>query len=488
MDQTLVDPVAPDEFAPGGILTPYGASRTLLLYQDETFVPQVATEFAANGLNTGAAVVVIADPARRPDYMDGLHDRRVDVDARLAAHDLVMVDAADALRHLTIGRVVDEARLRRFLAALLDPFADDRRPVYLWSDQLDLLARTAGGKAAVQLEEVWESVVVGRVARRCCSCSLHRFPGEADTNDLLDLCARFDFVMPTERFVGLAKGERTETIVILQQKALALDREVAYRKEVERQLQDALAWQARLYDRERRARLEADEARRAKRDFLAIMSHELRTPLNAIAGYAELLELGVHGDVSDGQRAFLERIQKSQRRLLQMIDDLFFYSRAEAGTVRYLPCRVPLVGAIRDAVGLVASEIYRKDLDLDAPLPDPSLAVWADARHVDRVLTNLLVNAVKFTPPGGRVGIHCGECDERVRLTVRDTGAGIPPGKLEAIFQPFVQVDSRLTREHEGAGLGLAIGRRLARDMGGDLLAMSSPAGGTAFTLVLPRA
>jgi PAS domain S-box-containing protein len=258
------------------------------------------------------------------------------------------------------------------------------------------------------------------------------------------------------------------------------------------------------------ARVAAEEANRSKSEFLATMSHELRTPLNAIGGYVDLLLLGIRGELAAPQRADLERVRASQYHLLALINEVLNYARLESGSVTYHPRPVPVAEAVAAALALIEPQRAAKGLALDAPPTEVGagapVAVLADREKLQQVLLNLLSNAVKFTPAGGRiaVGIDVGGADgaphdaapddagearhRSVRIHVRDTGVGIPPDQLERVFEPFVQLGRGLSTPGEGTGLGLAISRDLARGMGGELAAESTPGAGSTFTLTLPRA
>ena len=236
------------------------------------------------------------------------------------------------------------------------------------------------------------------------------------------------------------------------------------------------------------ARSEAEAANRAKAHFLATMSHELRTPLNAIGGYAELMEMGIRGPVSDEQRHDLARIQASQRHLLGLINEVLSYAKIETGAVHYDLADVPVDAALEAAEALVAPQARAKALVVTVRAGAPASVVRADAEKLRQVLVNLLSNAIKFTDRGGRVDLTCMRDLDRVHIAVRDTGIGIPADQREAVFEPFVQVRTDLTRTTDGTGLGLAISRDLARGMGGDLTVESVLGAGSTFTLTLPTA
>ena len=237
------------------------------------------------------------------------------------------------------------------------------------------------------------------------------------------------------------------------------------------------------------AQHEAEEANRAKSEFLAVMSHELRTPLNAIGGYAELMQFGIHGPVTPEQLVALERIQRSQRHLLGLINGVLNYSRVEAGVVHYDIADIPLEETLGMCEALIAPQLHAKGLSLTNSGCPPGAYVRADREKLQQVVLNLLSNAVKFTPAGGRVDIECAAAPNGMMcVRVRDTGRGIAGSQIERVFQPFVQVDAGLTRTQDGVGLGLAISRDLARGMGGDLTVDSEPDVGSVFTLTVPLA
>jgi signal transduction histidine kinase len=277
--------------------------------------------------------------------------------------------------------------------------------------------------------------------------------------------------------------------------------------EDDRRLLDALARQgalalerARLHEAERLARLAAEQASEAKSQFLANMSHELRTPLNAIQGYVELLEIGVHGPVNEAQLGALARVQRAQRHLLSLINDILNLSKLEAGGVEFDVRPVALADVVADVLPMIEPQIAAKGLTCETELalaedgPGAPLLVWADRPKLAQVLLNLLSNAVKFTPSGGRVLVSVARrpasaaLAQLVFLRVADTGIGVPREKQDLIFDPFVQVAAGLTRASEGTGLGLAISRDLARGMGGDLRMRSVLGRGSTFTVTLRRA
>jgi signal transduction histidine kinase len=237
-----------------------------------------------------------------------------------------------------------------------------------------------------------------------------------------------------------------------------------------------------------RARSLAEDANRAKTDFLSTMSHELRTPLNAIGGYASLLELGIGGPVSERQLEYLRRLKSSQAHLSTLISDVLNFARVDAGHLEYHTTVVDVGAELVKLGGLIEPQAAARRITYTYSPPATPIEARADRDKLTQIVLNLLTNAVKYTPPGGTVAMTGDQRDDVVNVRVCDTGPGIPGDQRESIFEPFVQLQRRLGPDAEGVGLGLAISRDLARAMGGDLTVADAGERGSIFTLSLPAA
>jgi signal transduction histidine kinase len=255
---------------------------------------------------------------------------------------------------------------------------------------------------------------------------------------------------------------------------------------------------ALIYRRSLALRLEAEAASSAKSDFLAKMSHEIRTPINAMMGYAELLQMGISGPVTEAQAKQLARIRSSGDHLTSLVNEILDLAKIEAGRMAIQPGIAVAGDAADGALNLIRPLATTKGVELASHVDgDPQAEYFGDPQRVQQILTNLLSNAVKFTPAGGRVLVTAGvgrrpdgvtheATPEWACITVADTGLGISPDNFERIFQPFVQAEAGYTRQHGGTGLGLTISRSLAQMMGGEITVESELGKGSRFTLWLP--
>lgn len=234
------------------------------------------------------------------------------------------------------------------------------------------------------------------------------------------------------------------------------------------------------------ANAELARASHLKDAFLASMSHELRTPLNSILGLSESIIDGLHGPLTEKQRRYLTLVVTSGRHLLALINDILELAKIEAGQqdLQFSPQR--LSELCQASVQMVAPMARNRQQQVETEFADVGLVLNVDARRIKQILVNLLGNAIKFTPEGGRVGVRFARAGDEVRLTVWDHGIGIAEADMARLFTPFVQLDTRLAREYSGTGLGLSLVKQLTGLHGGRVEVTSQPGQGSAFTVVLP--
>jgi signal transduction histidine kinase len=231
----------------------------------------------------------------------------------------------------------------------------------------------------------------------------------------------------------------------------------------------------------------AERANRSKTEFLATMSHELRTPLNAILGFSDMMVCEVIGPLgSERYRSYAQDIHASGSHLLDIINDVLDLSKAVAGKLELSEGWFDARGTVDAACRLVRPRIAEANVHLAVALPQGELMLYADERKLKQMLLNLLSNAYKFTPSGGRVECAVTVDAAEITFAVTDTGVGIPAAELDRVLQPFVQVDSSMSREHEGTGLGLALVKAMAELHGGRLLLESEEGIGTTASIIFP--
>ncbi len=242
----------------------------------------------------------------------------------------------------------------------------------------------------------------------------------------------------------------------------------------------------RTEDALREARDAAEQASRAKSQFLATMSHELRTPLNAIIGFAEMLITQPDLD-GDKQREYAATIRQAGRHLLSLLNDILDLSRIEAGAYQLDLTPLRLVDVVEEVIEMMAGELRAGNLSTAVEIGG-DVIVEADERALRQIFINLVGNAIKFTPPGGRITVTAHAGDDEVEVTVADTGEGIAAADLKRVLEPFVQGEDAMNRRHGGAGLGLPLVKRLVELQGGRFRLESTRGVGTRAIFTLKRA
>lgn len=247
----------------------------------------------------------------------------------------------------------------------------------------------------------------------------------------------------------------------------------------------------KLRDRERaleqRAR-ELVDASRVKSEFTANITHELRTPLHGILGMSELIDEGIYGAVTEKQRGALGSIRSSATGLLEMIDGLLVLARDEALGLEVNASTVELREVLAAIAGTARMLVGSRPLTIELAVSDGTHEIKTDRKKLVQILVNLVANAVKFTEDGGRVRVALEQESERYRIVIEDTGKGIRPSMIDRVFEPYVQEDGSAERAHGGAGLGLAVVRKLSTLLGMRVSVQSTVGEGSTFTLEIPKA
>jgi len=283
--------------------------------------------------------------------------------------------------------------------------------------------------------------------------------------------------------LGIARDitERKKAERELQEKNEQLD---AQNEELQSQTEELMTQQQELIEKTG----EVERANQLKSEFLANMSHGLRTPLNVIIGFSELMRDEVPGKLNDEQRQCLDDIQSSGKHLLNLINKVLDLSKVESGKTKLNLTNLALTEVIeslaRTMLPMLAPRQHSLDVEVEEGLP----LVYADKAKVKEVLLNLLSNAAKFTPDGGKLKIEAVREDSWCRVSVIDNGIGIKKEDQEQIFEPFYQLDNPLTKERGGTGLGLALAKHIIEKHGGQIRVESEYGRGSRFTFTLPLA
>jgi signal transduction histidine kinase/CheY-like chemotaxis protein len=450
-------------------------------YETDTFLLNSLTDFVGTGLRAGEGVVVLGTRGRRQGLDESLRQSGLDPSALRASGQYVPLDAAKTLSQFMIGELPDRALFIGVVGHIIERAARGGRELRAFGEMVALLWEAGNYEGAIRLEALWNDLQKTHSFSLFCAYPMKQSDGAARVKPFTDVCAAHSRTIPAESYMTLGnQADRLREIVELQQRSKSLEAEVRERQRTEKRLRISLR-------AEQRARAEAESASRMKDEFLGTVSHELRTPLNAIVGWSHMLLAGKL-DEAMAVRA-LEIIDRNAKAQAQLIEDILDVSRVITGKVRLDAAPVDVASMINVAVESAQLAADAKGIQLEVILDPLARHIVGDFSRLQQVVWNLLGNAIKFTPSGGRVAVRLSRLDRSVEICVSDTGEGINPAFLPFVFDRFRQADGSQTRLHGGVGLGLAIVRHLVELHGGTVLAESPGLGrGATFTITLPIA
>lgn len=457
-------------------------------YETDSFLLNSLSGFVSTGLHAGDAVIVVATKEHREGLEELLHERGLDVPGASRSGNYIAVDADEMLSKFMVDGQPEPVRFSELVGDIIVRAAQGRRRVRIYGEMVACLWAEGNCEAAIRLEELWNELRKVHPFSLFCGYAISGFGGEEFAEPLRHVCSNHTRVIPSESYASLSTSdERLRAITVLQQKARALEAEIAERKEAEAALRAALEEREQLLVREQLARAEAESANRLKDEFLATVSHELRTPLNAIIGWSHMLRYD-HMDEAMVARG-IETIERNAKSQAQLVEDILDVSRVITGKLHLSIEPVDVASVINAAIDAVQLAADSKGIQLKVALDPSARRVSGDASRLQQVVWNLLSNAIKFTPAGGCVCVQLERADSCAQIKVSDTGCGISQDFLPFIFDRFRQADGSSTRMHGGLGLGLAIVRHLVELHGGTVSADSpGEERGATFTIELPLA
>jgi signal transduction histidine kinase len=472
------------------LVSPAVHSHAVQFYESDSFLFDTVGQFLAAGLAAGDQMVVIATPEHREGFMERLQPHgpgRAVEEGRL-----LLLDARLTLSQFMVEGMPDADLFRRTIKGILGTLnaANPHARVRAYGEMVDLLWRDGNSRAAIRLEELWNDAGNDHAFALLCAYVMGNFYKEGDTTRFLEVCRNHSHVIPTETFTRVDDANaRLREISLLQQRARALESEIAHRRDLEDALRDALGERSRVEEelracvqREKEARERAEASDTYKEMFLGILGHDLRNPLNTILTTARLMRL--RGDLGPDADKRIDRMVSSGVRMERMIAQLLDVTRARHADG--IPVtRAPgqdLAQIVRKIVDEIRATHPKRRIDLQA---DGTCRAHLDADRFEQVISNLVGNAITHGDPGRPITIRVGRREEMAFLTVHNFGPAIDSGFLPVLFDPFSRRQGCGTGDG-GLGLGLYIAERIVSAHGGRISVDSTVDGGTCFEVVVP--
>ena len=447
-------------------------------YEDDSYLCDAVGRFLLEGLEQGEAVVIIAGKKHRSGVNEALAAAGIPIlEAKLQGR-IVELDAEETLQAFMPGDLArglpDRDRFRAAVGSVVQKTVSDPRykGMRAYGQMVDILSEFGNEDGIIRLEEFWNELARDHSFRLQCGYSIANFR-QADKSEVFRrVCGTHSQIIPSESYDENADlhAQRCQ-VAELQQRAFALEAEVGERMRLDRQLRDE---QARLR-----------EANRRKDEFFALLSHELRNPLAPILTSLDVMDL--RGDESS--RHEREIIRRQASHLAGLVEDLLDVSRVIGGKVELRKEMLEISAVVGKAIEMASPLLEQRGHQVNVRVPQEGLVVEGDSIRLPQVVTNLLTNAAKYTPVGGRISVNAERRADEIVISVQDNGIGIQPESLATLFEPFVQVGRSLDRSLGGLGLGLALVRSFTLLHGGSVAAYSDGAGmGSRFVVRLPAA
>lgn len=422
-------------------------------YQSDTYLLQSLRSYFAEGLRSGASAIVVATESHRQALTRQLEENGFEIARLTAAGRYISLDAERLLSAFMRDGMPDAALFDSVIGDVVARAAVGGRPVRVFGEMVSILWERGRQTAAIQLEELWNDLQARRPLSLCCGYPVNAFAGRSMETGFADVCAQHSHVQPAESYRNTgSEDERLLSIARLQQQTAMLEREA----------QDAL---------------------QMRNDFLVAASHDLRTPLSVILGYAQMLErdaADADGRISEG----LKSIERRARLMAAVVEELADASRLEAGR------EIDLRREIMDLAALV--EELTLEQEKTSPrhhfvleIEERPLAGFWDYPRLARVILNLIGNAAKYSPDGGRITVRLArEEPSWAVLSVHDEGMGIPADDLPHIFERFYR-GANVVAATAGTGIGLSTARQIVEQHGGTITG-GSESNGSTFMVRLP--